>query len=126
MAETAEESFSAKESERDRWLIDSGASRHMTNHKDQLSDYQEFNEKELVILGDGKKLEAFGKGKIKLQLVQGKTGFFKDVLYVPKLTCNLLSVGTATDQNLRVEFRQEQVLLQEFKWATGGHWRANE
>ena len=74
MAETAEESFSAKESERDRWLIDSGASRHMTNHKDQLSDYQEFNEKELVILGDGKKLEAFGKGNIKLQLVQCKTG----------------------------------------------------
>ena len=108
MAETAEESFSAKESEWDRWLIDSGASRHMTNHKDQLSDYQQFNEKELVILGDGKKLEAFGKGNIKLQLVQGKTGLLKDVLYVPKLTCNLLSVGTATDQNLRVEFRQNK------------------
>ena len=73
IAETAEESFSAEESEWDHWLIDSGASHHMTNHKDQLSDYQEFNEKELVILGDGKKLEAFGKVNVNLQLVQGKT-----------------------------------------------------
>lgn len=93
-------------SRHETWLIDSGASRHMTSQKDYLSNYQQFKEKELVTLGDGKAVEALGKGDVKLHLDYKKTGTLKDVLYVPKLSCNLFSVGAATDQNLTVEFGQ--------------------
>ena len=84
------------------WLIDSGASRHMTSEKNCLGDYQQFKEKEPVTLGNGKIVEALGEGNVKLQLGHRKTGTLKNVLYVPKLSCNLLSVGAAAEQNLTV------------------------
>ena len=87
------------------WLIDSGASRHMTNNKDSLSNYQQFTKTEPVTLGDGKVVEALGKG-VQLELDNRKTGTLKSVLYVPKLSYNLLSVAAATDQDLMVEFDQ--------------------
>ena len=68
----------------------------MTYQKDCLTSYQQFQEKELVTLGDGKTLEALGKGDVMLELDHDKAGMLKNVLYVPKLTCNLLSVGAAT------------------------------
>ena len=50
------------------WIIDSGASRHMTYDKTYLEDYQEFYDKEFVTLGDGKTVHSHGKGNVKLQL----------------------------------------------------------
>ena len=90
------------------WIIDSGALRHMTYDKTYLEDYQEFHDKEFVTLGDGKTVHSHGKGNVKLQLNQGRTGTLKDVLYVPKLSCNLLSVGRAADQNMTVKFDQDK------------------
>ena len=62
----------------------------MTYQEDCLTSYQQFQEKELVMLGDGKRLEALGKGDAMLELDHDKTGMLKNVFYVPKLTCNLL------------------------------------
>jgi hypothetical protein len=90
-----------------RWLIDSGASRHMTSQKECLEDYVEFEKGEPVTLGDGKTVQAIGKGNVKLQLGSQSTGTLQSVLYVPHLSCNLLSVGAAADQNLVVEFNRE-------------------
>ena len=39
-----------------RWLIDSGATSHMTNAKELLTDYEEFSKPESVSLGDGRTL----------------------------------------------------------------------
>ena len=86
------------------WLIDSGASRHMTYMKEALSEYQELDNEEPVTLGDGKMVSALGKGNIKLLLQNGETGTLNNVLYVPKLTCNLFSVGAAADNNLTILF----------------------
>ena len=40
------------------WVVDSGASRHMTKSKEFFFDYAEFKEPELVSLGDGRTVEA--------------------------------------------------------------------
>jgi hypothetical protein len=72
-----------------------------------LNEYRHFEEKEPVTLGDGKTVEAHGKGNVMLQLHSGTVGTLMDVLYVPKLSCNLLSVGAAADQKLTVEFNKE-------------------
>ena len=37
----------------DCWIIDSGASQHMTSNRDLLINYQEFSEPAPVVLGDG-------------------------------------------------------------------------
>jgi len=66
------------------WLIDSGASHHKTNQKDQLN---EFSKKKPVPLGDKKMVEALGKGNVKLKLEHGISEVLKDVMYVRQLLC---------------------------------------
>ena len=91
------------------WIVDSGASCNMTNQKECLENYQVFKEIELVTLGDGKTVNSHGKGNVKLQLNQGRTGTLKDVNYMFQ-NCLVIfsdSVGQATDQNMAVEFGQD-------------------
>ena len=79
-----------------QWLVDSGASSHMTRQKELLVDYVEFGIPEKVALGDGKTVEAVGKGNVSLQMLfkenNPKCAVLYSVLYVPKLACNLFSV----------------------------------
>ena len=83
----------------DNWIIDSGASRHMTFQRNVLRDYKELDNPESVQLGDGRTVSALGAGKVKVlsQLVRGRkiTGWMTDVFYVPQLTSNLFSVHAA-------------------------------
>ena len=44
------------------WIIDSGASSHMTHDKELLVNYEEFKEPQKRSLGDGQTVKAYGKG----------------------------------------------------------------
>ena len=46
------------------WLIDSGASSHMTNERHVLTNFQEFDEPENVALGDVHVVKALGSGSV--------------------------------------------------------------
>ena len=48
------------------WIIDSGASRHMTFERGILYNYKEFEIPEPVGLGDGRTVTASGAGKVKV------------------------------------------------------------
>ena len=50
---------------KDEWIIDSGASRHMTFQRNVLREYQEFENPEPVQLGDGRTVSALEQGKSK-------------------------------------------------------------
>ena len=79
------------------WIVDSGASRHMTFESSVLHDYKDLEAPEPVGLGDGRTVSAVGIGKVKVitQLHNGErvVCWMTDVLYVPKLTNNLFSVA---------------------------------
>ena len=83
----------------DKWLIDSGASSHMTPQKECLINYRKFDTPEKVGLGDGRIVEAEGTGCVHLNMLfkvsNCKQAVMYDVLYVPKLACNLFSVRAA-------------------------------
>ncbi|CAB3987118.1 Hypothetical predicted protein [Paramuricea clavata] len=55
----------------DYWIIDSGASQHMTSSCDLLMNYQEFLDPEPVVLGDGRSVHALGTGKISITMLLG-------------------------------------------------------
>ena len=90
------------------WVIDSGASRHMTRQKELLHDYTEFKEPELVSLGDGRTVNAEGVGTVKLSMTfkvsEPKMAKLCHVLYVPKLASNLFSVRAAVGKCNVVKF----------------------
>ncbi len=90
------------------WIVDSGATSHMTCLRELLGDYQEFDTPEKVSLGDGRTLNALGKGtaKVTVQLRKQETSsvILKEVLFVPKLRCSLLSVRAATAQGKLITF----------------------
>ena len=90
------------------WIVDSGATCHMSNDEEQFSDFRRFDKPKQVALGDGRELEAVGQGTVYLSmnLPEGKTcqRKLRDVLYVPRLSYNLLSVSKAADTGKTTEF----------------------
>ena len=90
------------------WIIDSGASSHMTQTKELLVNYENFDTPQKVCLGDGRTVEAFGKGDIHLTMLfkmsRPKGVVMHNALYVPKLACNLFSVRSATNRGNTIKF----------------------
>jgi histone deacetylase 1/2 len=82
------------------WYFDSGASNHVAHHTDKFQDLTEHNGKNSLIVGNGAKLEIVASGSSKLKNLN-----LHDVLYVPQITKNLLSVSKLTsDNNIIAEF----------------------
>ena len=77
------------------WIIDSGASCHMTWEKELFFEYRELSGS-TVKVGDGRTVEAMGEGTVRISVYRddGKlhTLSMVNVLHVPELSCNLMSV----------------------------------
>jgi transposase InsO family protein len=93
------------------WYIDSGASRHMTGVRSQFSELTERTLETDVVLGDDRTVRAAGVGTVIFQRESLPPLKLTDVLYVPGLTWNLVSVSTIEDRGYEVVFRGGQVLL---------------
>jgi hypothetical protein len=78
----------------DAWLIDSGASKHMMGQRYILSCISEKNFSQKVILGDDYQYPIKGVVESNHKLNLGNSLKIKDVLYVPGLTKNLLSISS--------------------------------
>ena len=87
------------------FIIDSGASRHMVSTKDAFTSL-EMLKGPPIVLGDDSLTESLGKGRIDLD-----HGKFSNVLYVPSLASNLLSVYqmTHTGSPKKVIFSPDEV-----------------
>ena len=72
------------------FLIDYGASNHMAASRESFSSFQSFDGISIQ-MGNNSKIKTKGKGFVKLE-----HGRFKDVLFVPSLASNLLSVYQMT------------------------------
>lgn len=97
MTEKIDRVFLASKREKsDDWLIDSGATSHMTHNKSLFKTYKAFNVPQKVSLGDGHILEVVGSGNVEIQTCtrgqQVKPNTMYKVLLVPELKANLFSV----------------------------------
>ena len=94
------------------WLIDSGASCHMTWDRTLLSNYSEFEKRQKVGLGDGASVDSHGVGNVRATMLFGKgrssRATFTEVLYVPGLASNLFSVRAVTTKGHTVTFVDEE------------------
>jgi hypothetical protein len=95
----------------DTWLIDSGASKHMIGQKDIISSLIEKDLPQKVSLGDDYQYPIKGMGESTYKLDSGTPMRMKDVLYVPGLTKNLLSISTLDKKGFRVAFIDGEVVM---------------
>eukprot|EP00253_Pinus_taeda_P004195 PITA_04195 len=86
------------------WLIDSGASRHFTGYKEALSNLIQKETNLEIILGDNSTYLVKGLEDSTLQLNQGNTIHLQEVLYVPDLKKNLVSISAMEDKGYKVAF----------------------
>ena len=104
------------------WVIDYGASSQMTKEKHVLMNYQEFAEPENIALGDGHVVKALGSGSVRMDMLfqateatEPKRAVLYNVLYVPKLNCNLFSVSAAVGKDNAVKFGPKQCCIYDEK-----------
>lgn len=93
------------------WTLDSGATSHITNERQLLSHFISLDNK-YVQVANGFKLKVHGNGTVKIQLKnqKGKTfnAKFTNVLYVPDLRGNFISIRKITQRGFEVRFYEEK------------------
>ena len=100
------------------WIVDSGATQHMTSHRDAFHTCRPILEKR-IYLGDNGMVEALGMGEILVEVqVKGLTKKIRieGVLHVPKLHANLLSVSKLSLGGLKVHFNLVECIV----WSPSG------
>jgi hypothetical protein len=88
----------------DTCLIDSGASKHMTGKKNTLSCISKKKFSQKVTLGYDYQYPIKGVGESNYKLDSENSITMKDILYVPGLKKNLLSISNLDKKGYRVSF----------------------
>jgi transposase InsO family protein len=96
---------------RSAWYLDSGASRHMTEARELFNRLSEEDSEIHVELGDDAKYAVRGQGTVQFQLESGGSFDAQEVLYVPGLKKNLLSISVMEDKGYAVTFHRGQVFI---------------
>nr|GEV95483.1 hypothetical protein [Tanacetum cinerariifolium] len=91
---------------KDKRVIDSGCSRHMTGNMSYLSKFEELNGGYVAFGGNPKGGKITGKGKIKTCKLD-----FDDVYFVKELKFNLFSVSQMRDKKNSVLFTDTECLV---------------
>ena len=99
------------------WIIDSGATSHICNNRKLFTQLFPLNSPVEVKLGNGHSLTAVAHGTVKLRVVYGRQNRSRmcsitEVLYVPELSYNLLSVPKVTK---KVNFIDSMCYIQDKK-----------
>ena len=87
----------------------------MTCYKDSLSCLVQKDSPHKVMLGDDSQYPIKGMGEASCKLDSGKSMKMKDVLHVPGLKKNILSISTLDKIGFRVSFIDGKVLM----WSKG-------
>jgi transposase InsO family protein len=84
------------------WILDMGATNHMTGSREALTSLDE-TVRGAVRFGDGSKVEIRGLGAV---MVSGKNQEHRvliEVYYIPSLKCNIISLGQLEEGGCRIE-----------------------
>jgi hypothetical protein len=86
-------------------LINSGASYHMTPHREWFSEYEKYDGGD-VFLGDESTAKILGRARVKFLLNDGRIRTLPGVLHIPKLARSLISVSKLSDAGVKTVFEK--------------------
>ena len=93
-----------------KWVVDSAATNHMCKDRNSIRNLKRLKKSKNVKVGNGEYVQAQFEGTVKLKVRSGsKMTVFKlcNVLFVPELKYNLLSVSKASQAKKKVQFDQQ-------------------
>lgn len=111
------EKYSLSASDDDVWILDSGASMHMTYRREffhEFSEYHSHDSDRTVKLGNKQNVEVCGEGSILIKRKingQWEESILKNVIYVPELRRNLFSEGAATRRGYMIVKNNESAQI---------------
>ena len=91
--------------------IDNGAFSHMSGVREHFIDLKDPKIKLEIVLGDNTIVRVVGHGTVSFQRELMPPLVFRDVLYVPGLKKNLISVFSIQGMGFEVSFRGTEVLI---------------
>lgn len=96
------------------WFLDSGASDHMSNNRGWFNNLKMLSVPIPVRIGNGKFIYALGRGEIDILVFDGERWNRKrllEVLYIPDIQLQLISLSAALDKNLTFSANSTQCFL---------------
>ncbi|XP_050916184.1 uncharacterized protein LOC127131298 [Lathyrus oleraceus] len=110
----------------DEWYLGSGCSTHMTGRKDWFVKINQVT-RSRVRFADKTTLAADGVGDVLIMRKDGGNSLIKDVLYIPGIKCNLLSISQLLERNYTIRMKNKvlRVLDQNSILILKAHMAAN-
>jgi hypothetical protein len=105
----------------DIWIIDSGASKHMTGYRDHMRDLVEKESSLHVVLGDNARYTVKGVGTSTFQLYFDIPIQLSEVLYIPGMKRNLVFISALKDKGYKVTFSEGKFLA----WHKNSHMNSS-
>ncbi|PNY05002.1 putative copia-type polyprotein [Trifolium pratense] len=95
-----------EEEDDDKWYLDIGCSNHMSGKRTWFYELDETVNRR-IRFADDSSVRAEGIGKIKIRSKDGKDALISDVLYVPTMKSNLISIGQLLEKNYVVKMEDK-------------------
>ncbi|WVZ06232.1 hypothetical protein V8G54_019578 [Vigna mungo] len=90
------------------WYLDSACSNHMTGNKSWLIDL-DTSVKSIVRFADDSVIRAEGSGKVLITRKDGRPVYMHNVLYVPTMKSNLLSLGQLLEKGYTMNLQKRNI-----------------
>jgi hypothetical protein len=103
-----------KKIEHRRWVLDTGATNHMTGCGSAFSELDR-NIRGTVKFRDGSMVQIEGMGTILFQCKNGEHHAFVGVYFIPKLTTNIVSVGQLDEGGFRTIIDGGVMVIRDFE-----------
>jgi hypothetical protein len=96
------------------WILDSGATHHLTHDKSCMFEVKKLREEEYITLtvANGQKVQLKEMGKVKFTEKWSKEEItINEVYYAPTITANLISVSKLTEHNNTVQLGKTEAVI---------------
>ncbi|XP_012574203.1 uncharacterized protein [Cicer arietinum] len=91
------------------WYLDTGCSNHMTCNKYWFKNWN-MEVKRKVMFADNSSVTAEGIGSVNFMSKDGQSSYINDVLYVPSMKNNLLSLGQLLQKGFSMRMEESQLV----------------
>ncbi|XP_006575979.1 uncharacterized protein [Glycine max] len=104
------ETTNSEEDNVNLWYLDTGCSNHMTGHREWFVSIDD-KVKSKIKFANNSSVTAESIGKVMIQRKDGQHSFINDVLYVPNMKNNLLSLGQLLEKGYSMQMEDSQMKI---------------